>query len=73
MTREEFIEAHCAECRRFFEILAAVEKTWREHRISADNARDDLAVAAARILGDERATLQERIKAGALVVLGFDR
>jgi len=73
MSREEFEVAHREECRRFFEILAEVSKTWRGPRLSDDHRRDDQAGLAARILSDERVTLQERIKSGYLRVAGFDR
>jgi hypothetical protein len=71
MTREDFIAAHRAECRRYFEILAAVAKQWNGPRSSADGFHDEVARYAAEVQRQEGPTLLDRMRAGALVVTGF--
>jgi len=71
MTREAFIEAHRAECRRYFEILAAVAKQWNGPRCSSDGNRDEVARYAAEVQRQDGPTLLDRMRAGALVVRGF--
>ena len=75
MTRDEFIEAHRAECRRFFEILQFISRTWYGPRSEGKhNHRDLVAESAARIQREKDGpTIQDRINARTLIVTGFDR